>query len=83
MGLERRGSVALGDVGVVESAFGFDAFSAVFGAGVVAARHHQCTVGFDAGRVDRCVDGYGGLAQRRVDRHGVIRPLVRRAEPVR
>src|SRR6202022_4470581 len=54
-GLGRRGSVAFGDLGVVEFAFGFDAFGTVLGAGVVAARHHQAMVGFDAGRIHRSV----------------------------
>ena len=63
-GLEGWGFVAFGDVGVVEFAFGFDAFSAVLGSSVLAARHHQPAVGFH-GDDRRHVDGRGGLAQRR------------------
>ena len=60
---ERRWFVALGDVVVVEAAFGFDASLTVVFAGVLAARHHQATASVDAWRIRRCADGRGGLAQ--------------------
>src|SRR6476661_5894330 len=60
---ERRWFVALGDVVVVEAAFGFDASLTVVFAGVVAARHHQATASVDGWRIRRCADGRGGLAQ--------------------
>src|SRR6476660_1263951 len=60
---ERRWFVALGDVVVVEAAFGCDASLTVVFAGVLAARHHQATASVDAWRIRRCADGRGGLAQ--------------------
>ena len=44
-GLERWWFVALGDEGVVESAFGGNGFGGVVGAGVSASRHHRAAVG--------------------------------------
>ena len=54
--LERWGFVAFGDVVVVESAFGLDAFGEVFGSGASTFGHHRAAVsgwpqcGFLSGR---------------------------------
>ena len=62
--LEGRRSIACGDEGVVESAFGGDGLGGVVGAGVAAFGHHHAavTAGFDNRRLAGPERG-GGFTQ--------------------